>query len=107
MLKIAQGKQGAGVKGTQKRWHSQSDTNGTTVANEKERNVIEREEKINNTNSNTKGASFSSSSSLRKQFCFAAALRIIIPPRNTSGRMCFNNISRRLCRQAGVAYLCS
>lgn len=93
--KLLQDKSRAGVKGAQKRWHSQSDTNDTTEANEKERNVIE-EEKINN--SNSKSPSFSSSTSVRKQLMFCEALRATIKPANRSDRTCFDNIARWLFR---------
>ncbi len=96
--KFLQDKKKAGLKGAKKRWHCQSDTNGTTEANEKERDEIE-EEKIYNSNSkdsNTNSPPFSSSISVRKELLFNQALKSIIPPKTQSDRSCFNNITRWL-----------
>ncbi len=103
--KFRQAKSRAGLKGADKRWHSQS----TAITKETKGNVIEKESK-DSSYSNTKEQSSSVSSSVRprpdndchiRALHFNEALMSIIRPRNQSDRTCFRNITSWL--RAGCA----
>ena len=103
--KFRQAKSRAGLKGADKRWHSQS----TAITKETKGNVIEKENK-DSSYSNTTEQSYSVSSSVRprpdkdshiRAFTFNEALMGIIKPRNQSDRTCFGNITSWL--MAGCA----
>jgi len=95
--KFIQAKRKAGLKGADKRWHSQS----TAITKETKRNVTGNESK-DSSYSNTTGRSCSASTSIRphpdkdsqiRALHFNDALESIIKPRNQSDRTCFRNIT--------------
>jgi uncharacterized protein YdaU (DUF1376 family) len=97
--KYRQAKSRAGLKGADKRWHSQS----TAIAKERKRNVIEEKDKDSSySNATSKEHSHTTANSLRPRpdkkahllaFNFNMALTKIIKPRNQSDRTCFANIT--------------
>ncbi|MCP4262866.1 MAG: YdaU family protein [Planctomycetes bacterium] len=97
--KFRQAKSKAGLKGADKRWHSQS----TAITKGRKRNVIEKENKDSSySNANTTEQSHTVSSSVRpgpykrshiRAYNFNVELLEIIKPRNQSDRTCFRNIT--------------
>jgi len=98
--KFRQAKSRAGLKGANKKWHSQS----TAITKERRRNVIEREDKDSSCSSTPENSS-SYTSPLRPRpdkdthvsaLYFSESLAGIIKPRNQSDRTCFKNITNWL-----------
>jgi uncharacterized protein YdaU (DUF1376 family) len=98
--KFRQAKSRAGLKGADKRWHSQS----TAIAKGRKRNVIEREDN-DSSYSNPAESSSSFTTPVRphpdkdahvRALYFSDALAGIIRPRNQSDRTCFKNITNWL-----------
>ncbi len=103
--KVRQAKSRAGLKGADKRWHSQS----TAITKERKRNVIEKEDK-DSLYSDTTEQPYTVSSSVRprsykgshiRAFNFKVELMEIIKPANQFDRTCFANITSWL--RAGCA----
>ena len=97
--KYRQAKSRAGLKGADKRWHSQS----TAIAKERKSNVVEKKDKDSSySNATSTEHSSTAASSVRarpdkhsqiKAFNFNVVLSEIIKPRNQSDRTCFANIT--------------
>ena len=98
--KFRQAKRRAGLKGADKRWHSQR----TAIAKERKENVIEREDKDSSySNPAENSSSFTTPVRSRpdkdahvRALYFNDALSGIIKPRNQSDRTCFKNITNWL-----------
>jgi uncharacterized protein YdaU (DUF1376 family) len=94
--RYSQLKRKAGLKGAQKRWHTDSVANGTAIAKERKGNVIEKERK-DPSNSNTRKPFSSFTNSARsRSIVFHEALRTLLKPRSQSDRTCFRNVTNWL-----------
>ncbi len=112
--KMLQARRKAGLKGAKVTWQSHNRANGakdgTAMAKKRKGNVIEKESKDNNSNTNSNNPSCSFSNPVRERLPanvhiqalnFNQALIGIIPPRSRSDRTCFHNVTQWLVE--GVA----
>ena len=83
-----------GIKGADKRWHSDRPKNAPAITKERKRNGKEGKD---SSNTNTRKPSSSFSSTVRsRSLMFNEALTNIIRPRSQSDRTCFRNVTNWL-----------